>query len=141
MDAELWQTCIECGIRFGVPASFDAQRRRDKRSFYCPNSHPQAYLESEEDRLRAKLKAAEKERDRIKQNAAYLEDRYAEQGRNLEHEQHRRRAIQGQLTKTRKRIGGGVCPCCNRSFEDLRNHMASKHAGYAEETVQQEAAA
>lgn len=38
----------------------------------------------------------------------------------------------GQLTKTKKRLAGGVCPCCNRSFVSLAKHMASQHPDYQE---------
>jgi DNA-binding XRE family transcriptional regulator len=26
-----------------------------------------------------------------------------------------------------------VCPCCNRSFENLRQHMATQHADFGQE--------
>jgi hypothetical protein len=31
------------------------------------------------------------------------------------------------------RIGNGVCPCCNRSFTNLRRHMTTKHPEYPKE--------
>jgi hypothetical protein len=30
-----------------------------------------------------------------------------------------------------KRVGNGVCPCCNRTFEDLARHMKVKHREYS----------
>jgi hypothetical protein len=30
----------------------------------------------------------------------------------------------------RKRIQSGVCPCCNRTFENLGRHMKSKHPAF-----------
>jgi hypothetical protein len=29
-----------------------------------------------------------------------------------------------------------VCPCCNRTFENLARHMNSKHRGYAAESAE-----
>ena len=43
-----------------------------------------------------------------------------------------RRAVKGHLTRTKKRIAGGVCPCCNRSFQNLARHMAGQHPDYVE---------
>lgn len=37
-----------------------------------------------------------------------------------------------QLTKTRKRIANGVCPCCHRTFQNLARHMAGQHPAYEE---------
>jgi hypothetical protein len=42
-------------------------------------------------------------------------------------------AQRGQTTKARnqlERVGNGVCPCCTRSFTNLRRHMATKHPGF-----------
>ena len=43
-----------------------------------------------------------------------------------------RNALKGVVTKTKRRIGKGVCPCCNRTFQDLQRHMAGKHPEYAD---------
>lgn len=37
----------------------------------------------------------------------------------------------GVVTKTKNRIGKGVCPCCNRTFVELARHIATKHPDYA----------
>jgi len=43
-------------------------------------------------------------------------------------------AQKGVTTKLRKRIAAGVCPCCNRTFENLARHVARQHPKYAKET-------
>jgi hypothetical protein len=35
--------CYKCGLLFYVPAGFDANRRNDHKTFWCPNGHNQAY--------------------------------------------------------------------------------------------------
>lgn len=112
------QDCITCGVQFGVTAQFDRRRLADKQSFYCPNGHAQAYVESEAARLRKQLEQA---RARATSTADQLE---------AERKAHA--ATKGQLTKTRKRVAGGVCPCCNRSFVNLGRHMAGQHPDYAD---------
>lgn len=120
------QDCIKCGVRFGVPIGFTANRRKDKGSFYCPNGHSMAYTESEEDRLR-------RERDKLKQNEAWYESRLKEERDSREQAERRVSAARGQITKLKKRASNGVCPCCNRTFSDLARHMHSKHPGFVTE--------
>lgn len=121
--------CCNCSVRFGVPAGFTAYRRQDKRMFYCPNGHPQSFTESEADRLRRDLQRQQQQNARLAEEAhqAHLEREAAER---------RASAARGQVTRLKNRAANGVCPCCNRSFSDLRRHMATKHPDFrAEETV------
>jgi hypothetical protein len=39
------ETCIHenCGVHFAVPKQFQDKRRKDHKTFYCPNGHPQYY--------------------------------------------------------------------------------------------------
>ena len=48
-----------------------------------------------------------------------------------------RHAAKGQISKLKKRASAGVCPCCNRSFQNLRRHMGNKHPEFVgeQETV------
>ena len=39
-------------------------------------------------------------------------------------------AMRGVNTKLKKRVAAGVCPCCQRSFINLRRHMTTQHADY-----------
>lgn len=44
------------------------------------------------------------------------------------------KSLKSEITKRRKiekRVANGVCPCCNRTFEDLARHMSTKHKDYA----------
>lgn len=117
--------CIDCSVRFAVTDFFDDRRRADKKNFYCPNGHSQAYLESESDRLRKQLAKAEGNRKAAEERVQRERDR-------VEAEKRQHAATKGQLTKTKKRISGGVCPCCNRSFVDLGRHMSGEHPDYVE---------
>jgi hypothetical protein len=112
-------TCCECGMTFAMPARYYQERRRDHRSFCCPAGHGQHFPgESTEERLR-------RERAFFRQDA----DSVREQRDRLEH---RLRAQKAATTRIRNRVGRGVCPCCNRTFRDLADHMATKHPEYAD---------
>jgi hypothetical protein len=113
-------TCGTCGISFGVPLSLMEQRRMDGKGWSCPNGHTWFYTgEDEEEKAKRLLKA---ERDRSARLAAQLDQTEAS-----------RSALKGVVTKQRnklERVSKGVCPCCNRSFADLRKHMKTKHPSY-----------
>lgn len=111
--------CGSCGITFGAPDRWIQARRDDHKTFYCPNGCPRAY--------QGESKAERAERHR--QEAERALHRRTEQ---LEAERRSHAATKGQLTKTRKRVAGGVCPCCNRTFQNLGRHMHTKHPGFAE---------
>lgn len=112
--------CGECGIPFAVPEKWREARQADKRGFYCPNGHPRVYRETTEHKLRAEL-------DQMKADRDYWSMRTREAGEATERERRQHSATKGQLTKTRKRAAAGLCPCCSRSFVDVRRHMANKH--------------
>jgi uncharacterized Zn finger protein (UPF0148 family) len=112
--------CADCGMPFAVPADFERRRREDGKTFYCPQGCKNVYTKSEVDRLREQLRWAERQRDWAQTAKRAADD----QARTSEY---RRRAAVGQLTKMRKRVANGVCPCCQRTFANLAAHIAEKH--------------
>lgn len=119
-------SCTSCGIRYLVPTDWRRDKQHNRGSGSCPNGHAWQYTTSEADKLRA-------ERDRLKQNEAYLNDRVRELVDARDRETRRVTAAKGQITKLKKRASNGVCPCCNRTFADLARHMAGKHPGFVAE--------
>lgn len=118
--------CWACGFAYAVPMEFRDRRRRDGRDFWCPGCGRSAcFKECEIDQLKRKVASAQ-------QRAEYWCDQHTRAVAQCEAEERRHRATKGVLTKTRKRVGHGVCPCCNRSFANLRRHMANKHPEYSE---------
>lgn len=116
------ETCCRCGVAFGVPAYFKKKRLEDRETFYCPNGHAQHYTgPTEAGRLRKQLDIANNSRDFY--------------SRRLDAEVRSKRAVRAHLTRAKKkleRVAHGVCPCCNRSFQNLRRHMSAKHPGFAD---------
>ena len=122
-----YKTCPMCGIHYAVDKVVMAYRAKaassENRHWYCPNGHRLVLREYEADKL-------QRERDRLAQRIAEKDDEIAERDRRLV-------AAKGQMTKLQKRVSAGVCPCCTRSFQNLRRHIATKHPGYAAENVVQ----
>lgn len=114
------EECVICGVVFWMTDTLYKARRQDGRTFYCPNGHGMSYTETEADKLR-------RERDRLAQQQARLEDNIRELSHALDHEHRRSAAYKGQVTRLKTRANAGLCPCCNRHFTNLERHIASKH--------------
>ena len=123
------ETCCNknCHMEFAMPADYHRFLRENPFThFYCPRGHRQWYTGKSHD---AKLKEKQEEIERLRRLRE--EDRkYASQ--RLEFERNSKRAIKGHLTRTKRRVGNGVCPCCNRTFKDLARHMKGQHPDYVE---------
>jgi hypothetical protein len=114
-------TTCWCGIHLAVPANLLRNARNNGTTgIYCPLGH-QFYFDSENEKLRKQL---QRERDRAARLAAQRDQAEASA-----------RAHKGAATKARKRAAAAVCPCCKRSFVQLRRHMAAKHPDYDPETA------
>jgi hypothetical protein len=118
--------CANCITHFAMDEALNRRCLKTGRKFYCPNGHANCYQDNELSQLR-------EEREKLKQEAesARKQKLWAENQYQIEKQRHS--ATKGQLTKTRKRIANGVCPCCHRTFKQLASHMANKHPGFAEQ--------
>jgi DNA repair exonuclease SbcCD ATPase subunit len=109
--------CGKCGGVYALNERYRRQREENGGSWTCPYCRcGWGYTESIVSKLTKQLEA---ERVRV-QNAL---SRANEAERDAS-------AQRGQVTKVRnqlKRVAAGVCPCCNRTFQQLAKHMANKH--------------
>lgn len=113
--------CCNCGISFAWDESTYERRINDKGTFYCPNGHPQHFTgESEAEKLKKQLARKEQELKWAEESRANAWKAEARQTRKAS-------AYKGVITKTRARIGRGICPCCNRQFQNLQKHMTHLH--------------
>jgi hypothetical protein len=114
-------TIIECGhchIPFAIPHDMYLNRVKDGRLFYCPNGHNIGYTDTENKILKRQL--------------AYAEGRAVHLADQLESEKRSKAALKGHMTRMRNRITNGVCPWCNRSFLNVRNHVHHMHPEHVE---------
>lgn len=124
-------TCCHagCGLSFAVPAWWETERRRLHDGWYCPNGHQQ-YFGGETDAER-RIRELEEERKQLRREAEEIAADYRLERNAREQVQRSLAATKGVLTKTRKRIAAGVCPCCHRTVQQLARHMETKHPDYA----------
>ncbi len=105
-------SCGACGGTYAITERYRAHKYEHKSSWHCPYCQISwGYVgKTETQKLQEQL-AAEKAR-----HAATLS---------------RENALRQKQDKLAKRVKNGVCPCCTRSFTNLKRHIASKHPEYA----------
>lgn len=111
--------CGECGVNFAFTLDFYNQRLRDHKNWFCPNGHTRHFSgPSEADKLRAELERKEQMLAAANSRATTAETERQQVGRA-----HKR---------MRERVMNGVCPCCNRTFQNLMSHMKTEHPDFKE---------
>lgn len=109
-------SCPSCHMDYAAPEAFFRRISEGGGSWYCPQGHSVEFTTSHAEEMR-KL---QQQLDRQKSRTRHLEDQY-------EAAQLSARSYKGHVTRIKNRIANGVCPFCNRSFENVRNHMKSEH--------------
>lgn len=113
--------CCTCGMTYGVPEGFRERRKRDHETFYCPAGHPNYFPQKSD------LQLAREERDRARAEAEQQKAEAERQARRAVSAEQSRRVTKGHLTRIRRRVAAGCCPWCNRTFQNLADHVKSKH--------------
>ena len=103
--------CGECGGTYAINERYRAQKATDGGGWHCPYCQTAwGYSQNNENaRLKRELEA-----ERQRKIDALSRENLA----NAERE---------RLERKLKRVNRGVCPSCNRSFQNLARHMQCKH--------------
>lgn len=120
--------CGECGGTYALNERYRTQQYEKGGSWTCPYCKcGWGYSgNSENEKLKKQLEQERKSAEFHKRNAA--SEREAR-----EHTERRLSAQFGENTKLRNRVKNGVCPCCTRSFTNLKRHIATKHPEFQNE--------
>jgi predicted DCC family thiol-disulfide oxidoreductase YuxK len=116
--------CAACGMLYGITAELESRRRGDGANFYCPNGHPQMFSETEDQRLRKRLREAE---ERAAAILAQRDQAYAEAAEAIKAQ----RRTEQERKRLEKRVSAGVCAWCHRTVAQLADHVRSKHPEHA----------
>lgn len=117
--------CANCGVTFAIPEKMEKRLRNNHETFYCPSGHTN-YFPSKSEAEKIKEQA---EREKRNLEAQLKNAQESKEYWNRQYKSMRQDAIvlKGQKTKLVNRIKNGVCPCCNRTFKDLAEHMKKQH--------------
>jgi hypothetical protein len=113
--------CWKCGVTIVMPQHFYKSRQNDHESFYCVNGHSGAFQGKTE--TEKKLEAAESQLEWSRAEAKRAKEAQVVAERKAS-------AARGEVTRIKNRVANGVCPCCNRTFQNLMRHMHTKHPEY-----------
>lgn len=112
-------SCYTCSVPFAING--DLYRRAVTNavgSVYCPACGKQTCWRESDDQKRIKE----------------LESKLQWEAKNSAIQRQAKEAAQASLsatkavvTRLKKRASAGVCPCCNRTFKQLADHMAAMH--------------
>lgn len=120
-----------CGVQHAVPQSLrDVQLRqhndgrKNVQGIYCPLGHqhvPTGTTKCDELAHNLANEAARLAREVSRHDQTKAELRETE---------NRRRAEKGAKTRLKNRVAAGVCPCCNRTFQNLARHIKGQHPDF-----------
>lgn len=128
------ETCCSCGVQFGMPTDLKHRRVNDHASFFCPNGHGQHYTgPTDAQKAKAEAEALRSQLAGAQQTAKYLRDENRRERERVEAARRSASAHKGAHTRTKNRVAAGVCPCCNRTFQDLARHMAGQHPTFSQD--------
>lgn len=121
--------CAQCHLLFAIPELLAKELRGNHRTFYCPKGHSLSWNgESALEQERRLRKNAERQRDNAESARLAARDQARAAERSAA-------ATRGHLTRLRRKIENGVCPVpgCQRSFQNVRRHIAGQHPDWKHE--------
>ena len=114
--------CGQCGGVYALSERYVNRKRELSGSWncpYCKTSWGWSLSNSE-------LEIAKREAKRANDNLAREQARHDQTKMSM-------RAHKSAKTRLKNRIANGACPCCNRYFKNLHQHIKNKHPKYNEE--------
>lgn len=110
-----------CGGSFAVPDEIHKVWLNERKGWFCPYCGSGRVFtgKSEEQKLREQLQQTQRNYEAQAGRAAMLE--------------RQRDGIKRAHQKMRDRVKNGVCPCCNRTFQNFMEHMKTQHPEFGKE--------
>lgn len=118
--------CGECGGTYAINERYRQQKYDKKEGWHCPYCRVgwgYTNTETDADRLKKQLEAEQRV-------SANLRVRRDEALAEADHFRKSRDGMKGAYRKVAVRVKNGVCPCCNRTFSCLAEHMKDKHPDF-----------
>ncbi len=125
-------SCCSCGVPYAIPQILKSHLQDSQNTFYCPNGHPQVYTESTGTRLRRQL---EKQKEQEQENIKRLTEEAEIWRGHWQTSVNEKKKISRKLKATEKRIANGTCPCCQRTFTNMQEHMESQHPDFVKSNL------
>jgi hypothetical protein len=115
-------TCYTCGIPFGITSELYKRAVTDAiGSVTCPACGKLTCWRESDDQKKIK---------ELERKLTWETNEVARQKQQREVAEASLTATRGVVTKMRKRVSVGTCPCCKRNFSQLARHMKTKHPDF-----------
>ena len=102
-----------CNLQFAMTRNFYDYTKRTGEGWWCPAGHERVWADD----------TVEEQLQRAEARNQHLEDQLRASVQEAEN-------TRIALLRDRQRFANGVCPCCQRSFDNVRRHMQAKHPDY-----------
>lgn len=118
-------TCGKCGGVYALTERYRVNQYENGGSWTCPycqtwwgytNNSENANLKQQVAQLQSAIEHKEALVSTLRKEKAGIE--------------RSRSAVRAAHTRTCNRVKNGVCPCCNRTFQNLMRHMHMEHPEY-----------
>ncbi len=111
------KTCPVCFINYAAPELLFEKKLEKKDNWFCPNGHSLVFTgETEAEKLA-------KEVARLKSEVEWQKGRVALKAKDVIAQKGLAAKAKNKLARVEK----GVCPKCNRSFQNVARHMQTQH--------------
>lgn len=119
-------TSCYCGINVGIPSNLYRRAKDYGSELYCPLGHQFWFKKTRVGILERDLASTQQRLQAQREHSQDLQ-------RQRDAVERSRRATRAVLTKTKKRLANGKCPCCKQTFPDLGAHISTEHPSYGGE--------
>lgn len=123
--------CGTCAVWHTIPEIVYNSYRAEGGFWHCPNGHQRGFRKGEDE---IKQEEIRRERDKLKQDAARLEDEKRAAWATANEQAERAKKAERKVKTLTKRAAAGTCPCCQRSFSNMAEHMKHQHPEFVAET-------
>lgn len=114
--------CCNCHMTFGMPEQLKQRLLDSHKDFYCPAGHNQHYVGETE------LARTKRQLEETRKYNGDLQNRIEEKTKAIIVQKGLVTRYRNARDKIKVRVDNGVCPCCNRTFQNLARHMKTKHS-------------
>ena len=116
--------CANCSISFAIPTKLNSELMRNHETFYCPKGHSNYYPgKSDEEKLQEEIHSLEKSLSAANERTDHWYKRTQEEKRS-------KAAHKAHYTILKKKVKKGQCPCCDKIFPDVAEHIKTTHPDY-----------
>lgn len=119
--------CYLCDCAFAIREDLQRNLKKTHNTFYCPMGHGQVYSEDPREKKIKEL-TAQVERERS-DKAWYIGRLNTEQSAH-KHTAAQLRGTKAVVTRFKKKVVEGRCPCCSHQFKNLERHMKNQHPNF-----------